>query len=205
MKSSPLNTLLPQHYFIWLPKERNNYFMKNTIRFTSTQKPDGEEYKKIAYWNRFIRTKTETLIMALLFVISIACCVYRLSTGTMDTFWALLSLVFFCYPFMIIMQFNTSIRYHLRHRNPAEICPCEFSIMENGILIDVPEHDVRDFFRYDEFTSVYTNVGGYIMMFKKNKVLVMLKKADIPEGCEDNILDLISNGITTSCKVSKFI
>ena len=43
--------------------------MNTVIRFTSTQKPDGKEYKKITYWNRFIREKLETLILIALIVI----------------------------------------------------------------------------------------------------------------------------------------
>ena len=43
--------------------------MNTVIRFTSTQKPDGDEYKKITYWNRFIRTKIETVIMLALIAV----------------------------------------------------------------------------------------------------------------------------------------
>ena len=108
--------------------------MKTVIRFTSTQKPDGKEYKKITYWNRFVRTKIETLILIALVIVSISCAAYRLTTGTMDTFWAIICIVFLFYPFLIITQFNSSIRYHLKHRDPAETSPCEFCLMENGIL-----------------------------------------------------------------------
>ena len=59
--------------------------MNTVIRFTSTQKPDGKEYKKITYWNRFIREKIETLILIALIATSISCGIYRLTTGTMDT------------------------------------------------------------------------------------------------------------------------
>ena len=47
--------------------------MKTVIRFTSTQKPDGKEYKKITYWNRFVRTKIETLILIALVIVGISC------------------------------------------------------------------------------------------------------------------------------------
>ncbi len=178
--------------------------MKTVIRFTSTQKPDGNEYKKITYWNRFVRVKVETLIMLALVIVGISCAAYRLTTETMDTFWAIICIVFLFYPFLIITQFNTSIRYHLKHRDPAETSPCEFCIMENGILIDVPECDVHNFVRYDEFTHVYTNVFGFYMMFQKSKVLVMIRHSDIPEGRKDDFEDMMVAGLSNSCKVSKF-
>jgi hypothetical protein len=179
--------------------------MKTVIRFTSTQKPDGKEYKKITYWNRFVRTKIETLILIALVIVSISCAAYRLTTGTMDTFWAIICIVFLFYPFLIITQFNSSIRYHLKHRDPAETSPCEFCLMENGILIDVPECDVHSFIRYDEFTHVYTNVFGFYMMFQKNKVLAMIRHSDIPQGRSDDFEDMMFSGLNDSCKVSKFM
>ena len=179
--------------------------MKPLIRFTSTQKPDGKEYKKITYWNRFVRTKIETLILIALVIVSISCAAYRLTTGTMDTFWAIICIVFLFYPFLIITQFNSSIRYHLKHRDPAETSPCEFCLMENGILIDVPECDVHSFIRYDEFTHVYTNVFGFYMMFQKNKVLAMIRHSDIPQGRSDDFEDMMFSGLNDSCKVSKFM
>ncbi len=178
--------------------------MKSAIRFTSTQKPDGDEYKKVTYWNRFVRTKNETLILLALIIASIGIAVYRLTTGTMDTMWAIITVIFLLYPVMVIMQFNSSIRYHLKHRNPAEIEPCEFTIMENGILIDVPSCDVRVFHKYDEFTHLYTNVFGYVMLFQKNKVLAMLKHSDIPAEQLDDALNLILDGIEPTCKIKKF-
>ena len=77
--------------------------------------------------------------------------------------------------------------------------------MENGILIDVPEHDVHSFIRYDEFTHVYTNVFGFYMMFQKSKVLVMIRHKDIPEGRKDDFEDMMVAGLNTGCKVSRFL
>lgn len=58
--------------------------MKSVIRFTATQKPEGDEYKKITYWNRFIRVKTETLIIILLVLVALSLGIYRLATGTLS-------------------------------------------------------------------------------------------------------------------------
>lgn len=179
--------------------------MKSVIRFTATQKPDGDEYKKITYWNRFVRVKTETLIIFLLVLVGLSLGIYRLATGTMDTFFAILCIIFLFYPVLIIMQFNSSIRYHLKHRDPAETAPCEFCLMENGILIDVAEHNVHNMVRYDEFTHVYLNVFGYYMMFQKNKVLVMFKHSDLPEGRCQDFEDMMVAGLNTGCKVSRFM
>ena len=178
--------------------------MNTVIRFTSTQKPDGKEYKKITYWNRFIREKIETLILIALIATSISCGIYRLTTGTMDTFWAILCIVFLFYPIIVITQFNSSIRYHLKHRDPSESAPCEFCLMENGILIDVPECDVHKFIKYDEFTHVYTNVFGYYMMFRKNTVLAMIRHSDIPEGQKDEFEDTMVTSLNDTCNVSRF-
>ena len=149
--------------------------------------------------------KVETLVMLALVVVSLACGGYRFYNGTMDTFWAIICIIFLFYPVLIITQFNSSIRYHLKHRDPSETAPCEFCIMENGILIDVPEHDVHNFVRYDEFTHVYTNVFGFYMMFQKNKVLVMIRHSDIPKGRKDDFEDMMVAGLGTNCKVSKFL
>ena len=190
---------------IYRKHHEERHYMNTVIRFTSTQKPDGDEYKKITYWNRFIRTKIETVIMLALIVLSIGCGIYRLASGTMDTFWAILCIVFLFYPVLIITQFNSSIRYHLRHRDPSETAPCEFCLMQNGILIDVPEYDVHNLIRYDEFTHVYTNVFGFYMMFQKNKVLVMIRHSDIPAGQKDAFEDMMVAGLNNNCKVSSFL
>ena len=77
-------------------------------------------------------------------------------------------------------------------------------LMENGILIDVPECDVHKFIKYDEFTHVYTNVFGYYMMFRKNTVLAMIRHSDIPEGQKDEFEDTMVTSLNDTCKVSRF-
>lgn len=49
--------------------------MSEIIRYNSTQKPEGIEYKKITWWNRFVRTKTESVILLFMIIggISLLC------------------------------------------------------------------------------------------------------------------------------------
>ena len=179
--------------------------MSNVIRFTSVKKPKGDEYKKVTYWNRFVRTKIETIILILLIILGISSLIYRLGNGTMNTLWMIVSLCFIGYPWLIITQFNSSIRYHLRHRDPAEDAPCNYTVMDNGILMENDEVEFREFHRYDEFTSVYTDVFDYFMMFQGSKVLVMIKKADVPAGQLETLEKIVLAGINSECKIKKFI
>lgn len=178
--------------------------MNSVIRFSGTQKPVGKEYKNVTYWNRFIRTKTETLVMAVMVIFSLAFGFYKLSNETMDLAWAIILLILIFYPFMVITQFNASIRYHLKHRDPAESAPCEFCLMKNGILIDVAEPEVHTMIRYDELTHVYTNVHGFYMFFIKDKVVAMFRHSDIPDGKDKEFEQMLMEGISPKCKVRKF-
>lgn len=178
--------------------------MSSIIKFTSVKKPKGEEYKKITYWNRFIRTKVEAIIMLLLVILGVATMIYRLGNGTMNSMWFIMSLIFIGYPWLIISQFNRTIRYHLKHRDPAEDAPCEFTVMDNGVLMESADIDARDFVRFDELTSIYLDVFGYYMCFKKNKAVIVIKKSDVPEGQLEALEKMILGGIGSECKIKKF-
>lgn len=160
------------------------------IRFESVLKPSGEEYQKVCMWNRFIRTRKELVLSILPGLASIV----LLFMGYWDPFFVILYAAFLAYPFFIYRQFKSEIRYHLNHREATESAPCVFTFMPNGILAEIREHQFIAQYRWDEFTTIYDKMG-YYMMYNGSQMVVMLKKADIPEHLQGAALQYISDNI----------
>lgn len=179
--------------------------MKNTVNFISTLKPDGDEYKKITYWNRFFRTKTESVITFGLALLAIGYAVSKLIAGQMTLGIALICLIVAFYPVLVITQFNSNIRYHLKHRDPCESAPCQYSLMENGILMDVEGFEnAHHFYKYEEFTSIYLNVFGFFMLYKGNTPVVVLRRADIPKDALEEFENTLVYSANEKCRVKNF-
>lgn len=179
--------------------------MKNFVKFISTLKPDGAEYKKITYWNRFYRTKTEAITTLGLALLALGYAIWKLVSGQMTVGIAIICLILVAYPFLVISQFNASIRHHLKNRDPAESAPCEYNLMENGILMDVPGFEnAHYFYKYEEFTSIYLNVFGFFMLFKGNVPVVVLRRSDIPAEHLSDFEDTLVTSASDTCRVAKF-
>ncbi len=166
------------------------------LRFDSTMKPEGKEYKKIVYWNRFIRTKKETIfLIALLFAGASI-----LLTGTHNFISLIIAAACIIYPILIITQLNNSIKYHLAHRDQRESAPCTFTIMNNGILADVPSHEFTHVYKWPDMDKVY-KFGGYYMFFNKNTLEVMLKIEDMPQDIRQPVrVAIIQHMTAKKCK-----
>ena len=162
------------------------------IRFTSTLKPSGKEYKKVVYWNRFVRTKLETIILLIMFLGGIALFAYALTANKLMLM--IVGAILFLYPIIIISQCNSSIKYHLAHRDKVEEMPCEFTIMQNGILAEVKEAEYTNFLKWEDATKLY-NAIGYYMFFDNNNLKLMIKKADIPDSQKKLAIEYIRTGM----------
>ena len=159
------------------------------ITFTSTLKPSGAEYKKVVYWNRFLRVKTESIVLGILLLLGISL-LYKSSGRIMFMiFGAILAL----YPVLIITQLNSSIKYHLAHRDDIESMPCTYTIMENGILTEVNDKNYSKFYKWTPEHKFYDRLG-YYMFFDVNDLTIMVKKADIPKNSQKKVLEYIKNG-----------
>lgn len=161
----------------------------NIIRFTSTLKPSGKEYKKIVYWNRFIRMKLETIILTLLFIAGIF-----LLFNTKELVLLLMGGLFIVFPIIVIIQLNSSIRYHLDNRDKTESMPCEFTVMQNGILTNIYDENYSKMYKWEESTSVYDALG-YYMFFNKNAMTVMINKSDVAESDKKNLRSTIKTNM----------
>lgn len=147
------------------------------IRFESRLKPSGKEYEKVCMWNRFVRSKTEAILTCLPAIASIILFVI----GYRDPFLIIIYAVLIVYPFFIVWQFKSEIAYRLKHREATEDAPCIITFMPNGILAEIKELDFIAQYNWSEFTTIYERMG-YYMMYNKNKMIVMIKKDDIPES-----------------------
>ena len=162
----------------------------NVIRYTTKLKASGDEYKKIVFWNRFLRNKLE----AILSVIPAISSIVLFAFGIHNSFFIIASVIFCVYPFFIYTQYKRAVQYHLKHRDQSETAPCEITFMENGILAEITEFDLRYIYHWDDFTAIYDKYG-YYMMFKKGEMLVMLRKADIPTELQKPVIQFMSDNV----------
>lgn len=160
------------------------------IRFDTVLKPSGKEYEKVCLWNRFVRTKLEAILTCLPGIISIV----LFCMGVQDYFAIIIYAVLIVYPFFIFWQFKGEIRYHLKHREPTESAPCVMTFMPNGILAEVKDYDFIAQYNWSDFTTIYNRLG-YYMMFNGNKLVVMVKKEDIPEHLREAAKQYINDSV----------
>lgn len=168
------------------------------IKYETTLKASGSEYKKIVFWNRFLRNPLELILTLTPAVISIV----LICMQFFNTYFALFYTAAFCYPiYIFIFQFNNNVSYHLKHRDPAESAPCTMTIMESCILAEIPEHETSHSYNWDDFTTIYFKYG-YYMMFNGSTMEVMLRKADMSRKQQDAISGYIKEHIDMNkCRV----
>lgn len=169
------------------------------ITYDSTLKADGKEYEKIVFWNRFLRNKTELILSLLPAVISIILA----SKGYTGAYHLVVYAIFIMYPVIIFTQFKQNIKYHLKNRDKSESAPCTITLMDSGILAEIPEYDIKNVYKWEEFTRVYDKLG-YYMMFNKGTMIVMLRKADIPEDKAKDVRKYIRNHVDQNKCLIKF-
>lgn len=160
------------------------------IKFSSTYKADGKQYERIVFWNRFLRNKTELILTLLPAIVSIVAFVY----GYRSTFLMVIYCVFIIYPFLAYRQFQSAVKYHLTHRDKTESAPCDFTLMDNGILCEFADSEEKKVFKWEDFTTVYSKLG-YYMFFQKGTMLVMLNQADIPQDKANDVRNYINTHI----------
>lgn len=168
------------------------------IKYKSTLKASGDDYKKIVFWNRFIRNPIELILSWLPALAS----VLLISLGYFNSYLAVIYACCFAYPlYIFLFQFKSSVNYHLKHRDPAEDAPCTITLMNNGILADIPQHDVSNMYNWEDFTVIYDKFG-YYMCFNGSKMLVMLKQSDMDDKQRKSVPEYIKSHVDMNkCRI----
>lgn len=167
------------------------------MKYTSTLKAKGTEYRNIVFWNRFIRNKTELILSILPALASIGLMI----AGYDNSYLLILYAVFWFYPIFTMMQFKSTVAYHLKHRDASESAPCEFTFMETGILAEIEEYNLKYVYHWDDFTTIY-NKMGYYMMFNKGTMIVMLRQADMPDGMKEKVKHYMKDNVNqNTCRL----
>ena len=124
--------------------------MDNIYKYNTTLKASGNDYKKIVFWNRFLRNPVELILSWVPAVISII----MLASGRYNTFLLIIYAICWFYPIYIFaFQFKSSVNYHLKHRDASEDAPCTITLMDNAILADIPDHNLIYTYEWEQFTS----------------------------------------------------
>lgn len=168
------------------------------IKYESTLKAGGDEYKKIVFWNRFIRNPIETILTWL----PAAATIVFICLGYLNTYLAVIYAACWAYPiYIFFFQFKSSVNYHLKNREASESAPCTITLTQNGILAEIPDFDKTISYEWDNFTTIYKKFG-YYMLFEKSKMTVMLREADIPKDIQNAAADFIRTHVDMNkCKV----
>lgn len=160
------------------------------IKFNSVFKASGSEYAKIVFWNRFLRNPTELILTFTPAVISIGFFI----AGFTNTFALIIYLMCFAYPFFVYRQYRAAVSYHLKNRDASEGAACTFTLMDTGIMAEINEYNIINTYKWDDCTTIYDR-AGYYFMFNKSKMLVMLRKADIPDELKEPVKEYIKTHI----------
>lgn len=148
------------------------------IQYETTLKASGEEYKKIVFWNRFVRNPLELILTWTPAALSIV----AMCMGFFTSYTAVIYAACWGYPiYIFFFQFKSSVAYHLKNRDESESAPCTITLTQNGILAEIPSHDIIYTYDWNDFTTIYDKMG-YYMFFAGSKMEVMLRKADMPEA-----------------------
>ncbi len=169
------------------------------IRYQTKLKASGDEYRKIVFWNRFLRNMTESFFTVLPAILSIAGIIAGYYGGILIIVYA----IAFIYPIFILSQFKSTVNYHLKHRDPSEDAPCEVTFMTNGVMFDIPEFDRKEIYEWDGLTTIYDKFG-YYMMFEKGTMTFMLRKADIPDELKNDVVAFIKENVNQNKCVIRF-
>ncbi|MGN0407662.1 MAG: YcxB family protein [Bacteroides sp.] len=156
------------------------------IRFNTTLKASGKEYARIVYWNRFWRNKTELILTCL----PAAASIVLFCLGLRSSFMLIIYVILCAYPFFIFSQCKSSIKYHLKNRDASESAPCEITLMPSGILAEIKDYNLQYTYNWNDFTTIYDTLG-YYMMFNKGTMIVMIRKADIPDTQQTAFVDYV--------------
>lgn len=158
----------------------------NIIRFTSTFKPEKKDYTKISIWNRYFRNKT----LMLTILIPTAGALYFLYSDPHTPFWWVFILIAL-YPFYSLMGFYFKIQNHLKYRSPMDTAKTEYTFMNNGILADRHEIEKLDLFHWDDVDMLW-ELKGFLLLYKKERLVLVFNKADMGEGQCDAIREYIT-------------
>lgn len=171
----------------------------NIIKYNTHLKASGDEYKKIVFWNRFIRNPIETILSLIPAVIAIV----LMCAGFFNIYMGVIYAACFAYPvYIFAFQFKSAVRYHLKHRNPSEDAPCTITLTESGIIADIPDYDIVETYSWDSFTTAYRKYG-YYMFFNEGKMIVMLRIADMSEEQQKLAPEYIKKYINQNhCKIT---
>lgn len=151
-------------------------FYMNVIRFTQKYRPEGKEYEKIFIWNRFLRKKSELIIIFAPTLI----CIISIAMGYFSPIFTPAYIFFILYPLLAYLQFKATIKKHLRNRKAKDNAYCEVNIMDNGILLINNEHDIRELHKWEDIKKVYDRFG-YYLIYGDKKMLALLKKDNFPD------------------------
>lgn len=151
----------------------------NIIRFTSTFKPDGKDYTKITMWNRYIHNKT---VLFVSFIPTVGA-IYFLYNGA-GSFWWLFVLLML-YPLYGMLGFLLKIKKHLKFRSPADTAKTEFTLMNNGILLDRMDMQKLDMIHWEDINMTW-ELKDYYLLYNKDKLVTALVKKDMaPEQIDE--------------------
>lgn len=152
----------------------------NVIRFTSTFKPVGNDYTKVTLWNRYVHNKSILFAM----FIPTAGAIYFLSSGA-GPFWWLFVLIML-YPLYNIIGFFFKIKKHLKFRSPADVAKTEFTLMNNGILMDRIDMQKLDMVHWENIDMIW-ELKDYLILYNKEKLVTVFVKKDMADGQLDDI------------------
>ncbi len=158
----------------------------NLIHFTSRFKPEGKEYIRTTLWNHYISNK----IMLLFLIAPPLLGVYFLVTGPATTLSLIFNIILILYPLFSFLSFYRKIMNHLKYRDETDTALTHYTFMDNGILLEQAEFDKLDMHYWHEYDCLY-ELKGYLILYYKDSLKLILDKKDMGEGQLDEIRSYI--------------
>lgn len=165
------------------------------LRFTAPFKPEGKEYIYISLWNRYLRSK---FLLITIFIPTL-CSLYFILQGV-DPYFLSVFILIACYPLFSVGVFLLKIKKHLKFRSPIDTAMTEFTLMDNGILIEREGQEMPEFFHWDKFDMCY-ELKRYLILFKNDTLILMFDKNCIDTGQVGKVRQFILKHMPESKKI----
>lgn len=132
------------------------------IKYKTTLKASGDEYKKIVFWNRFVRNPVETILTWTPAAITIVLIVL----GFLNTYLAVIYAACWAYPiYIFFFQFKSSVNYHLKTARLLRVLHVQLHLW------------IREFsLKFLTMTRHSTMNGIHLLLYIKNSVTICFLK-----------------------------
>lgn len=154
-----------------------------------------QEYRSLSYWNAFF--KTPTLVILSVFSVLVGVANLLLNQQGLAFY---LGLVLVLYPVLLIVAISIQVLRMNKSHDVEKASHARYIISEKGLNAHMLERNAQSFTKWEEIYRAYENRKFFILFINRAQ-LIAIKKADLPEGGEAFVRELLKRMLGKRCKI----